>query len=47
MLPVGSGLFMKMAFQSAKKHPKECESARVDIDRRITAAIESWKKAAI
>ena len=47
MLPVGSGLFMKMAFQSAKKHPKECESARMDIDRRITAAIESWKKAAI
>ena len=47
MLPVGSSLFMKMAFQSAKKHPKECKSARVDIDRRITATIESWKKAAI
>lgn len=47
MLPVGSGLFVKMAFQSAKKHPKECKSARVDIDRRITATIESWKKAAI
>ena len=40
-------LFVKMAFQSAKKHPKECRSARVDIDRRITATIESWKKAAI
>lgn len=47
MLPVGSGLFVKMAFQSAKKHPKECKSARVDIDRRITATIESWKEAAI
>lgn len=47
MLSVGSSLFMKMAFQSAKKHPKECKSARVDIDRRITATIESWKKAAI
>lgn len=36
-----------VAFQSAKKHPKECKSARVDIDRRITATIESWKEAAI
>ena len=47
MLPVGASLFVKMAFQSAKKHPKECKSARVDIDRRITATIESWKKATI
>ncbi len=47
MLPVGSGLFMKMAFQSAKKHPKECKLARLDIDRRITATIEAWKKALV
>ena len=47
MLPVGASLFVKMAFQSAKKHPKECKSARVDIDRRITATIESWKKVMI
>ncbi len=48
MLPVGASLFVKMAFQSAKKHPKKnAKSARVDIDRRITATIESWKKATI
>ena len=29
MLPVGSGLFVKLAFQAARKHPKECRRAPV------------------
>lgn len=44
MLPVGSGLFVRLAFSSAKKHPDECRNTRVDIDRRITKAIAEWKK---
>lgn len=44
MLPVGSGLFVKMAFQAAKKYPEECRQTRVDIDRRMTNAISVWKQ---
>ena len=44
MLSVGSDLLVKLAFQSAKKHPKECKAARMDIDRRITASIRHWKQ---
>lgn len=44
MLPVGSELFVKMAFQAAKKYPEECRQTRVDIDRRMTSAISVWKQ---
>lgn len=43
MLPVGSGLFVKIAFQAAKKYPEECRQTRVDIERRMTNAINTWK----
>ena len=45
MLPVGSGLFVKLAFQAAKKHPKECRRARLDIDWRVRNAVAKWKSA--
>lgn len=44
MLPVGSGFLVKLTFSAAKKYPKECKEARMDIDRRITKAITEWKK---
>ena len=43
MLPVGSGLFVKIAFQAAKKYPEECRQTRVDIERRMTNAINAWR----
>lgn len=43
MLPIGSGLFVKLAFRAAKQFPAECRSARIDIDRRITNAVGEWK----
>lgn len=43
MLPVGSGIFMKFAFKSAKKHPKECRHTRLDIDYRIRNVVVEWK----
>lgn len=43
MLPIGSGLFVKLAFSAAKKYPKECKEARMDIDRRVTKAITEWR----
>ena len=45
MLPVGSGLFVKLAFQAAGKHPKECRRARLDIDQRVRNAVAKWKRA--
>ena len=44
MLPVGSGFFMKMAFQAARKYQKECQRARLDIDKRVRNAVEEWKQ---
>lgn len=44
MLPVGSSLFVTLAFKNSKKHSKECKNTRIDIDRRITKAINDWKK---
>ena len=43
MLPVGSALFVKRAFSAAKKYPRECKSARIDIDRRMTRVICDWR----
>ena len=43
MLPVGSALFVKLAFTAAKKYPKECKTARIDIDRRMTHVICVWR----
>ena len=45
MLPVGSGLFVKLAFQAARKYPEECRRARLDIDRRVRNAVAEWKSA--
>lgn len=42
ILPVGSGLFVRFAFQSARKFPKECKAARIHIDRRLSAALDKW-----
>ena len=43
MLPVGSGLFVKLAFREARQHPKECRATRVDIDHRVRQAISDWR----
>ena len=45
MLPVGSGLFVKLAFQAARKYPQECRSARLDIDHRVRNVVAEWKSA--
>lgn len=43
MIPVGSSLFIKLAFSSAKKYPKECKETRIDIDFKIKNAIKKWR----
>ena len=42
MLPVGSGLFLKLAFREARQYPKECRQTRIDIEKRMRRAIRKW-----
>ena len=42
MMPVIGNLFVGLAFKAGRKHPKECKQTRMDIDRRISAAILKW-----
>ena len=42
MLPIGSGLLVKVMFRAAKEHPKECKETRIDIDRRLRKALKEW-----
>ncbi len=44
MLPVGSSLFVRLAFPNAKKYAKECRQTRLDIDRRLRAALRAWRE---
>lgn len=44
MFPVGSGLFMRIAFSAAKEYPKECRAARIDIERRMRRVVKEWKR---
>ena len=42
MLPVGFSAMLKMMFKEAKGYTRECRETRMDIDRRIAEAIQSW-----
>ena len=42
MLPIGSGLLVRLMFKAGKEHPKECKETRVDIDRRLQEALHKW-----
>lgn len=42
MLPIGSGLLVKIMFKAAKEHPKECKETRIDIDKRLKKALKEW-----
>jgi hypothetical protein len=44
MIPVFGDAFVKMAFVSARQHPKECKRTRMDIDRKLRTAIGAWTK---
>jgi len=41
-LPIGLKFVLKFVFKAAKEYPKECEAARKDIDRKLSAAIKEW-----
>ena len=41
-LPIGLKFVLKFVFKAAKEYPKECEAARKDIDKKLSAAIKEW-----
>lgn len=43
MLPVGSGLFIRIMFRAGKEFPKECKETRIDIDRRLRQVLHAWQ----
>ena len=44
-LPIGLKFVMRLLFRSAKEHPDECEATRIDVDRRLSAALREWARA--
>ena len=42
MLPVGSGLLIRLMFKAGRQYPRECKQTRMDIDRKLSQAIAEW-----
>ena len=42
MMPIGGGLFVGL-FKDGRDYKKECKEARIDIDRRVRKAVNTWK----
>lgn len=42
MIPVGSGLLIRLMFRAGREHPKECRQTRVDIDEKLSRSILEW-----
>lgn len=43
-LPLGLKVVLRFIFRAAKEYPDECEAARRDIDRRLSAALKEWRE---
>lgn len=42
MLPVGSGLLIRLMFKAGRQYPKECKKTRLDIDEKLSRFIAEW-----
>ncbi len=42
MLPVGSGLLVRLMFKAGQEYPAECRQTRIDIDEKLTKNILAW-----
>ena len=42
MLPVGSGLLVRLAFHAGRRFPRECRDTRRDIDAKLSGLIDRW-----
>lgn len=41
MMPIGGAFFVRL-FKAGRDYKKECKEARIDIDRRVNAAVNGW-----
>lgn len=44
ILPIGSGLLIKLVFAAGRKYPYECKQTGLDIDERVSKAIAAWNR---
>lgn len=42
MLPVGSGLLVRLMFKAGRQYPRECKQTRLDIDEKLARFIAEW-----
>ena len=42
MMPLISGLFIRVAFKAGRKYPKECKATRMDIEKQIVRILKEW-----
>lgn len=42
MIPVGSGLLIRLMFKAGQEYPKECRRTRIDIDEKLSRRISDW-----
>ena len=43
-LPVGLKFVLHFIFRAAKEYPDACEATRIDIDRKLSAALKEWRE---
>lgn len=43
-LPVGLKFVLRFIFRAAKEYPDACEATRIDIDRKLSAALKEWRE---
>lgn len=43
MLPIGSGLFVRLCFHAVAGYKKECKRTRIDIENNLVREIAGWK----
>lgn len=42
IIPIGSGLLIRLMFKAGREHPKECRQTRIDIDEKLSRGILNW-----
>lgn len=42
MIPVGSGLLVRLMFKAGREYPKACRQTRIDIDGKLSRSILDW-----
>lgn len=42
MIPVGSGLLVRLMFKAGREYSKACRQTRIDIDGKLSRSILDW-----